>query len=328
MVQWNPISLDKVKSYPLKERSSKVKIDDFGEPWKAGGDMRLWIRSLPKVLGGNDFRRVVDCIVRAVRSEKVTILAMGAHAIKVGLNPIILDLLDRGIITGLAMNGAGIIHDTELAMTGHTSEDVSAQLGEGRFGMAQETGKFLNEAIIEGAKQGYGLGRAVGAMLVKERFPYSRFSLLVRAYELDIPITVHVAIGTDTIHFHPSVDGSSIGETSHIDFRLFASLVSKLEGGVFINLGSAVILPEVFLKAISLVRNLGHEVRRFTSVNMDFIQHYRPMTNVVRRPTSEGGEGYSLVGHHEIMFPLLAAAVIEGLEENNVEKEGRENAHL
>jgi len=322
MVQWNPISLDKVKSYPLKERSSKVKIENFGKPWRAGGEMRLWIRSLPKILGGNDFRRVVDCIVRAVRSEKVTILAMGAHPIKVGLNPIILDLLDRGIITGLAMNGAGIIHDTELAMTGHTSEDVSAQLGEGRFGMAHETGKFLNEAIIEGAERGHGLGRAVGEMLVREKFPYNRFSLLARAYELDIPLTVHVAIGTDTIHFHPSVDGSSIGETSHIDFRLFASLVSKLEGGVFINLGSAVILPEVFLKAISLVRNLGHEVRRFTSVNMDFIQHYRPMTNVVRRPTADGGEGYSLVGHHEIMFPLLAAAVIEGLEEKNVEKEG------
>ena len=323
MVQWNPISLDKVKSYPLKERSSKVKIEDFGKPWRAGGEMRLWIDFLPKILGGNDFRRVVNSIVGAVRSEKVTILAMGAHPIKVGLNPVILDLLDRGIITGLAMNGAGIIHDTELAMTGHTSEDVSAQLGEGRFGMAHETGKFLNEAIIEGAKRGYGLGRAVGEMLVREKFSYNRFSLLARAYELNVPLSVHVAIGTDTIHFHPGVDGSSIGATSHMDFRLFASLVSKLEDGVFINLGSAVILPEVFLKAISLVRNLGHEVKRFTSVNMDFIQHYRPMTNVVRRPTSDGGEGYSLVGHHEIMFPLLAAAVIESLEEKNVKKEGQ-----
>jgi hypothetical protein len=313
MTEIRPISLGKVNSYSLKDRQSKVSTEQFGEPWRRGGSVAQWLGSLPKILAGNDFRRVVNNIVRAVQSGKMIILAMGAHAIKVGLNPVILDLLDRGIIGGLAMNGAGIIHDTELAMAGHTSEDVADQLKDGQFGMAEETGRFLNEAMIEGAKLGYGLGRAVGAMLIQENFPYNRYSLLARALELDIPLTVHVAIGTDIIHIHPSVDGSAIGKTSHLDFRIFASLVSKLDGGIFINLGSAVIMPEVFLKALSLVRNLGHDVKRFTTVNMDFIPHYRPMKNVVQRPILDGGEGYSLIGHHEIMFPLLAAAVIEGL---------------
>ena len=317
MNRWGPISLADVKSYPLEERHSKIQIDDFGKPWKSGNDMSQWIDYLPKILAANDFRKIVKNITLSVRSGNPVILAMGAHAIKVGLNPVIQDFLDRGIISGLAMNGAGIIHDAELAMSGHTSEEVEEQIGDGKFGMAEETGRFLNEAIIKGAKRGYGLGKAVGAMLAQEKFPYNHFSLLVRAFELDVPLTVHVAIGTDIIHFHPNADGSSIGKTSHMDFRIFARLVSRLEGGVFINLGSAVIMPEVFLKALSLVRNLGYDVRRFTSVDMDFIRHYRPMTNVVHRPTLEGGEGYSLVGHHEIMFPLLAAAVVEGLEGND-----------
>jgi hypothetical protein len=314
VAKWEPIALDGVKSYPLKERTSKVKTGDFGKAWNPGGDMGLWFRSLPKILAADDFRKVVDRIVGAVRSGGMIMLAMGAHPVKVGLNPIILDLLDRGIIGGLAMNGAGIIHDAELAMAGHTSEDVAGQLGEGRFGMAEETGKFINGAINDGARRGHGLGRAVGEMLVQGEFPFNRYSLLVRAFELDIPLTVHVAIGTDIIHCHPGADGAAIGKASHLDFRIFAGLVSRLEGGVFINLGSAVIMPEVFLKALSLVKNLGHDVRRFTTVNMDFIRHYRPMTNVVQRPTMHGGEGYTLVGHHEIMFPLLAAAVIEALE--------------
>ncbi len=312
-----PISLDKVKSYPLKDRVSKVEVQDFGEAWRPGGSMNDWFRSLPKILAGNEFRNVAENIARAASSNKTIVLAMGAHAIKVGLNPVILDLLDRRILSGLAMNGAGIIHDAELAMVGFTSEDVDEEIGKGRFGMAEETGRFLNMAILEGAKQGLGLGRSVGAMLIKEDFPFNRYSLLAKAYELEIPVTVHVAIGTDIIHFHPNVDGASIGSTSHLDFRIFARLVSQLEGGVFINLGSAVIMPEVFLKALTLVRNLGHKVRDFTTVNMDFIRHYRPMTNVVHRPTLEGGKGYSLVGHHEIMFPLLAAAVIEALHEKD-----------
>jgi len=315
MPKWTPISLDEVKSYPLKKRPSKVKVDDFGDAWQPGGSINRWLESLPKILAGNDFTEIVDRFVRAAASGKTIILAMGAHAIKVGLNPIILDLLNRRILSGIAMNGAGIIHDAEVAMVGCTSEDVAGQIGTGKFGMAEETGKLLNAAISEGAKQGLGIGRSVGAMLIRENFPYNRYSLLARAFELDIPVTVHVAIGTDIIHFHPNVDGASIGKASHLDFRIFARLVSTLEEGVFINLGSAVILPEVFLKALTLVRNLGYQARDFTTVNMDFIRHYRPMTNVVHRPTLDGGKGYNLVGHHEIMFPLLAAAVIEGLKE-------------
>jgi hypothetical protein len=309
-----PISLEGIASYPLKSRKSKVTGQDFAKPWKRGGTFGRWIQSLPRILGANDFRKVVDHVVRAVKGKKMIILAMGAHPIKVGLNPVIMDLLDRGIVTALAMNGAGIIHDTELAMAGHTSEDVAAQLGKGKFGMAEEPARFLNGAIIEGAGRDMGLGKAVGSALVREAFPYNHLSLLARAFELDIPVTVHVALGTDTIHFHPSVDGGAVGKASHLDFRIFAGLVSRLEGGVFINLGSAVVLPETFLKALTLVRNLGHQVERFTAVNMDFMRHYRPMTNVVERPTLEGGEGYALVGHHEIMFPLLASAVIEALE--------------
>ena len=316
MSKTEPISLDGVKSYPLNERESKVSFRDFGEPWEQGGDMNRWLKSLPKTLAANDLRRVAEHMVQAIRSGNPIVLALGAHVIKVGLNPVIIDLMERGLIDGLALNGAGIIHDAELAMVGHTSEDVAAQIGDGKFGMAEETGRILNEAIIEGADRGDGLGKAVGARLVKEGFPYKRYSLAARAFELDIPLTVHVAIGTDIIHFHPRVDGGAIGKASHLDFRIFSTLISSIEGGVFINLGSAVILPEVFLKALALARNLGFDVKHFTTVDMDFIRHYRPMTNVVQRPTQEGGKGYSLVGHHEIMFPLLAAAVIERLAED------------
>ena len=308
-----PISLDQVNSYPLKERESKVNIDDFANPWKPGGSLERWLEWLPGILAAKDLLEIRDCMVKIVSSEKTILLAMGAHGIKVGLNPVIINLMERGILKGIAMNGACIIHDAELAMAGSTSEDVAASLGRGQFGMAEETGRFLNDAITDGAKRGLGLGESVGAMLVREDFPFNRYSLLARARELEIPVTVHVGIGTDIIHFHPNADGAAIGKASHLDFRIFSSLVTTLEGGMLINLGSAVILPEVFLKALSLVRNLGYRITDLTTVNMDFIQHYRPMTNVVRRPTLDGGKGYSLVGHHELMFPLLAAAVIEGL---------------
>jgi hypothetical protein len=306
-----PLSLDRVKSYPLKDRANKVGIEDFGNAWRPGDSLERWVKTLPKVLAADDFTEIVDRIAQAAASEKTILLGMGAHVIKVGLNPIILDLLNRRLISGVAMNGAGIIHDAEIAMIGKTSEDVAADLGTGKFGMAEETAKLLNAAISEGAKQGLGLGRSVGAMLVKENFPYNGYSLLASAFQLDIPVTVHVGVGTDIIHFHPNVDGAAIGQTSHLDFLIFARLVSTLEKGCFINLGSAVILPEVFLKALTLVRNLGHQASDFTTVNMDFIRHYRPMTNVVDRPNLDGGKGYNLVGHHEIMFPLLAAAVLE-----------------
>lgn len=314
MSDFEPINLRGVSTYSLLGRESKVKIGDFAKPWKPGGSVGLWLDSLPRILAADTLMKVAEVLARAARSGKMIILGMGAHVIKVGLSPVILDLMDRGILKGLAMNGACIVHDMELALAGHTSEDVPAQLGQGKFGMAEETGRLLNEAIRAGAEEGLGLGRAVGAMILRGDFPHKRFSLLARACELNIPATVHVAVGTDIIHCHPAADGSAIGKTSHLDFRIIAGLVSRLEEGVFINLGSAVILPEVFLKALSLVRNLGNQVKNFTTVNMDFIRHYRPMANVVERPTQDGGKGYNLIGHHEIMFPLLAAAVIEGLE--------------
>ncbi len=280
--------------------------------------MSLWLERLPNILAGSDFRKLVNRLTMAAKDKKTIILSMGAHTIKIGLSPVILDLMERGIITGLAMNGAGIIHDLEVAMVGATSEYVNSELPHGKFGMAKETGEFLNMAIREGAKKGDGLGYCVGKSVLEASFPYNKFSLLAGAARMDVPLTVHVAIGTDIIHFHPAVDGSAIGKTSHLDFRLFATLVSHLEGGVYINLGSAVILPEVFLKALTLVRNLGFNVKRFTTVDMDLIRHYRPMNNVVKRPTLEGGEGFSLTGHNEIMFPLLVAAMIESLENDKV----------
>ncbi|KPJ63737.1 MAG: hypothetical protein AMJ45_06945 [Syntrophobacter sp. DG_60] len=314
MDEFKPISLKNIQTYSLKKRQSKVSIKDFGSSWISGGKMSLWFERLPNILAGNDLRRLIDRLTIAVKEKKTIIVAMGAHTIKVGLSPVILDLMEREIITGIAMNGAGIIHDLEVAMVGATSEDVDNELPNGRFGMAKETGEFLNRAIKEGAQKGEGLGYSVGKNILKASFPHNRFSLLAEAARMNIPLTVHVAIGTDIIHFHPTVDGSAIGKASHLDFRIFATLVSNLEGGVYINLGSAVILPEVFLKALTLVRNLGFNVKGFTTVDMDFIRHYRPMVNVVKRPTLEGGEGFSLTGHNEIMFPLLAAALIENLE--------------
>ena len=314
MAEIRPISLDRVKSYPLKERVSKVSTEYFGRPWGQGHSIAEWLETLPNILAGNDIKEIVDRLVRAAGSGKTVILAMGAHPIKVGLSPIIIDLMDKAVISGIAMNGACIIHDAEVAMVGSTSEDVAQVLGQGKFGMAEETGRLLNAAISEGAKKGLGLGKSIGEMLVREGFPFNHLSILARAYQLEIPATVHVAIGTDIIHFHPNADGAAIGATSHLDFRIFSGLVSTLKEGVLINLGSAVIMPEVFLKALSLVRNLGHDVSNFTTVNMDFIRHYRPMTNVVHRPTLDSGKGYNLVGHHEIMFPLLAAAVVERLK--------------
>ena len=318
MTKTTPLSFDHIESYPLKERDSKVDTHDFAQTWSSGNTMGKWLMSLPNILAAKDLLMIRDRMVEAFFAQRKILLTMGAHPIKVGLNPVIIDLMERGIISGLAMNGACIIHDAELAMAGKTSEDVAAEIGKGTFGMAEETGRYLNNAMGEGALKGSGLGESVGNMLVKEKFPFNHYSLLARAFELDIPVTVHVAMGTDIIHFHPLANGADIGKTSHLDFRIFCRLVSELDKGVLVNLGSAVILPEVFLKALSVARNLGHRVKDITTVNMDFIRQYRPMTNVVHRPTLDGGKGFSLVGHHEIMFPLLAAAVIEGIEEKRI----------
>ena len=239
-------------------------------------------------------------------------VGMGAHVIKVGLNPLLIDLFKRGLVTSIALNGAGIIHDTEIAMVGRTSEDVGAVLGAGEFGAAKETGEVVNAAIAAGASQGIGLGQAMGEFLLAEDFPYLDQSLLAMARRHDVPVTVHVAVGTDIVHIHPSASGADIGATSHHDFKLFCRLVSELEGGAYLNIGSAVLLPEVFLKAITVARNLGHTLATFTTANFDFIRHYRTMTNVVNRPTASGsGKGYNFIGHHELMIPLLAAALIE-----------------
>jgi len=312
--KYKPISLKKLNTYSLKERKSKVALHKLGSSF-TGGSFKEFLDSLPEVLAARDFKEIVRAIVKAKKDDRPVILAMGAHPIKVGLTPVIINLMESSVITAIAMNGACIIHDFELSLVGHTSEDVDIEICKGTFGMARETGRYLNQAINQGVSEGKGIGRAVGDYILKGRFPYKKLSILAQASRLDIPVTVHVAVGTDIIHMHPEADGALIGEGSMRDFKLFTSIVSDLKGGVYINLGSAVIMPEVFLKAIAIARNLKFEVKDFTTVNMDFIQHYRCRENVLRRPVLSGGNSYALTGHHEIMFPLLAAAVMEELRE-------------
>jgi hypothetical protein len=301
-----------IRTYSLKGRESKVRINDSCRPHKKGASFQDFFASLPDILAARHLKDVVAAVTQARRDKRPVMLGMGAHAIKVGLNPVIIDLMEKGAITSLALNGAGIIHDFELAFIGRTSEDVDREILSGAFGMAEETGSMLNGAIRE-ASADEGIGAAVGRMIQSGDFPYKDNSLLAAGHRLGVPVTVHVAIGTDIIHMHPSFDGRATGEAAQRDFLTFCSLVSELEGGVYINLGSAVLLPEIFLKAVTLARNLGQPLRHFTTVNMDFVQHYRPNANVVRRPTQGGGRGFALTGHHEIMFPLLAAAIIEQL---------------
>ena len=310
-----PINVSDLKTYPLKKRHSKVRLSDFATPWQRGGSFGKFCATLPDILAVKTLRAVARTIARAHRKGRPVIVGIGAHVIKVGLSPLVTDLMERGIITAVAMNGAGIIHDFELALMGHTSEEVDAEIDDGRFGMAEETGRILNEAIGLGAAHGQGLGEAVGHYINRYlgKFPNRATSILATGARLGIPVTVHVALGTDIIHMHSSADGAAIGVTSLLDFRRLAAVVAGMEGGIYLNVGSAVILPEVFLKTVSLGRNLGHPLTNITTVDMDFLSHYRPQTNVVRRPTQKGGQGYSLTGHHEILLPLLAAAVVEEL---------------
>ncbi len=311
---WEPISFDGLKTTSLKDRPSKVGIRDFARSWEPGGLFSDFLERLPGILAVEEFRRAAGAIAEAVRGERTILLGMGAHPIKVGLNPVIIDAMERGILTGLALNGAGIIHDVEVAIAGKTSEDVAAHLDRGCFGTARETAEFIHGAVRDACDRGgVGLGAAVGRRLVDDAVPHAESSLLASASRLGIPVTVHVALGTDIIHMHPAMDGAAMGALSHRDFRLFCSLVSTLEKGVFINLGSAVVLPEVFLKAVSVAHNLGYSLDGITTLNMDFQRHYRPTVNVVQRPTSGTGTGITLIGHHEIMFPLLMAAVVEHL---------------
>jgi deoxyhypusine synthase len=312
--KFNPIDLSGVKTYNLSDRKSKVTAEDFAKTWQKGASYRTFLDNLPDILAGDQLKRVISAIVKAYRNNHTILFGMGAHVIKVGLNPIVIDLMERRLITGVAMNGAGIIHDVEFAMVGRTSEDVATALGDGSFGMARETCTFLSEAITSAHKKSTGLGEAVGRTILEKRLPLMEKSILAAGARLGIPVTVHVAIGTDILHMHPGFDPQAAGAATHRDFRLFTSIVAALDKGVYLNVGSAVILPEIFLKATTLARNLGNTLEDFTTVNLDFIKHYRPLTNVINRPTAKGGRGINLVGHHEILLPLIAAGIIEEID--------------
>ena len=307
-----PIDRTKLRTVPARRRPSKVRTLDEAVPPSRGASFAEFLAHLPALLGARDLRAAIELAVRAKAGKRTLLWGLGAHVIKVGLAPIVVDLVERGFVSGLLLNGAGCVHDLELALMGRTSEDVASALDDGSFGMARETAELLNRAIAKGAGEGLGMGASVGREILTGRYPHKRRSILATAWRLGVPVTVHAAIGTDIHHMHPSADGAAIGATSYRDFETLAGLVGTLEGGVFFNVGSAVILPEVFLKALALARNLGHPVRRITTVNLDFIRQYRPAVNVVERPTRLGGRGISLIGHHEILLPLLAAGIVEG----------------
>ncbi len=306
---YEEFDLTDVQTYPLASRPSKARREDFARPWAPSSGMAGLLDSLPKMLAASDFRAVVAAMRSARAADRGLVWGFGAHLLKVGLGPVLIDLMARGYVSAIAINGAGVIHDTEIALAGQTSEDVDAALGAGQFGMSEETGRGVNDAITEGVGRGLGLGQSVVEWLAALEPAHADVSVLCAAARLNVPVTVHVAIGTDIIHMHPSASGAAIGEGSLRDFRYLTSHVSRLAGGVYLNIGSAVLLPEVFLKAVSLVRNRGIALDGLTTVNMDFLKMYRAETNVVRRPVAGIGKGYSLTGHHELMLPLLAAAL-------------------
>ncbi len=309
-----PLELTNVRTYPLASRESKVTVNDFARPLKQAKDSTLkdFLDCLPNILAVQSLRAVAKHIREARAKHRAIIFGIGGHVIKTGIAPVIIDLMRRGFVTAIAANGSVLVHDAEVALIGSTSEDVDASLGAGAFGAAEETSTLLNQAAKEGANNNIGLGEAAGRLLVANNPKYKNLSLLCAAYENKIPFTAHVAIGADIPHFHPSTDGASLGATTHTDFCLFAEMVRRLnDGGCYLNIGSAVILPEVFLKAVTLVRNLEYPLKDFTTANFDFIQAYRPTTNVLRRPVSDNqGQSFALTGHHEIMIPLLAAEIL------------------
>jgi hypothetical protein len=318
--QTDPLSFQKLRTYPLANRPNKVNFEQFARPHKAGESFADFLESLPRILAAEDLRQIRDAIVGARSSGKAILWGIGGHVIKVGLGPLLIDLMDRGFVSGIAMNGAALVHDFEVALVGGTSEDVEAVLGSGKFGMAEETGLFLNEAAVGAQRSKIGLGEAAGKFLGSPRLraKHLESSVLFHAYRAKIPVTVHIAIGTDIPHMHRSVSGEALGASTYRDFRLFCALVKEMHpGGVYLNWGSAVLLPEVFLKAVTVVRNLGVRLAPITTANFDLIQHYRPIQNVVKRPTAgfrrRGGnsKGYAVTGHHEILLPLLAAALVE-----------------
>jgi hypothetical protein len=304
MPKIRPIDLQGLRTYPIAKRRNLVDIKDFGSLARSSGDL---IASLPDIYAGRDLRTLVAEIVRAAKAGKTVAAAIGGHVIKVGCGPILADLVDRGVITALAMNGAAAIHDYELSLIGQTSEDVAETLKDGSFGMAAETAEAFAQAALVGAAGG-GLGHAIGEMALKNR--HKKISLLAACARKGIPATVHLSVGADITHMHPQVSGRDLGESTLVDFRLLCSVVGGLEGGVWMNVGSAVMMPEVFLKAVSVARNLGRKLKTFTTVNLDMIQHYRPRANVLARPK---GKAIALTGHHEILLPLIRAGVVEAL---------------
>lgn len=309
---YEPIDLTKINTYALASRPSKVTVNSFSQPINQNDSLKSFLDKLPDILAVKSLREIAAQIKRAKNLGKPIIWGIGGHVIKTGVAPILIDLLKQGFVSAIAANGSVLVHDTEIALVGFTSEDVDATLGSGDFGAAKETGEILNAAAKSGAADNIGLGEAMGREVIAQNPPHQEFSLLCQTYQNRIPLTSHLAIGADIGHFHHSCDGAALGATSHTDFKLFCSIVRMLDGGgVYLNLGSAVILPEIFLKAVTVVKNLGFPLADFTTANFDFIQHYRPATNVVRRPTANGaGRGFSLTGHHEIMIPLLAAQIL------------------
>lgn len=314
MKKYSPVDLSQVATYSLATRDNKVKVaEHFAGRTQGGGSFVDFYNALPRLLGADSLRGVVDAVVAAREAGRPVVLAIGGHVIKCGLQPVLKALIEADVITTVAMNGSAAIHDFEVSLIGATSEDVGAVLHSGDFGFSEETGGGINRALKAALPGGAGFGEAVGRCIVDNGHAYKDYSLLATCVEHEIPVTVHVAIGTDIIHQHPEFDGAVTGEMSARDFRLLTSVVTDLSGGVWLNVGSAVIMPEVFLKALSIAQNLGHHVAGFTTANFDMNQHYRPLQNVVKRPTSGSGNGYSITGHHEINVPLLAAAVLERL---------------
>lgn len=307
------MDLSKLKTYSLKTRKSKVNLKLFACPSRKGASLGEFYASLPKVLAAENLHKVTEAVVKSAKAQKMVIFMAGAHVIKCGLSPIVIELIKRGVIKCVVLNGAGIIHDFEIAYAGFTSEDVAEAIKDGSFGMARETAEFINTAIKDGNDRGLGLGKSVAEAISQHNLPHKNLSLLYNCLKYKIPVSVQVAIGTDIIHQHPSCDGAAIGEASLRDFHQLIAQVAKLEKGVLLNFGSAVILPEVFLKALTVARNLGYKVRDFTTANFDMLYHYRPQQNIVYRPTLGAGKGYYILGHHEIMLPLLAGSIVERL---------------
>ncbi len=314
-----PIELSGIQTVSLTKRAAKVSAEDFAREYRPGEGFKGWLDSLPMILAANSLVELVQAMMEARRLGKPIIWGLGGHVIKCGLAPVLLGLMRQGFVSGMAMNGSAAIHDVEIALCGSTSEEVEAVLDDGSFGMAEETARLLQSAAETAVREQIGLGEGLGReILALATAPGSSgnsrldVSLLAGASRARVPVTVHVALGADTPHMHPCLDPAAQGAATHHDFRLLCELLRKLEGGgVYLNVGSAVMLPEVFLKAVTVVHNLGHPLHQFYTANLDFIQHYRPTQNVVRRPTAAGGKGWALTGHHEIMVPLLAALLTE-----------------